>query len=523
MANPKYYVAAPIYDASCPSQLADLYSAIFSDAIARHKRMCGFDVACVGGLETHGLNLKEFRPLRDHHAVSMRGNWAEFRKSLDLANIRHSNFAEVSIATHSEAVQALFRRVMRWSRTAIYKAEYRGRYCFHDGIDVSDSQVRCPVCGRAAEMIREERYFFRLSTFRDRLLALYKYHPEFIQPQRSAVEIYQLVQRNLKDISIGRKWLSGDVPWPDEPDFAVCGPYAKLTSYLSALGFGVDGKGSDDFRRFWPVNLHVVTEATLTSYAVDWPAFLMAANLALPRHIFAHGTMGSEEPAGAVQLLPSILLQQMGGDAVRYLLLRELQYGQNASLNPQRLLDLYNEDLGRGLEGLARRILALTVRHSEGKIPNPSVFSLFRHFDPTIELALFDTIADVRSLFDSHNFSDGLGRICSLIGAIDEFLRKSVPLVAGDSDAKERVAGALYDACQSLGWIAMLLHPVLPIASTAIWKSLGQTTPLESQLIDFETPMSCIMAGTPVTELKSLFPKLDSIECALPPAVAQRA
>jgi methionyl-tRNA synthetase len=510
MSKPKYYLTTPVYDAASEPQIGSLYTAILCDTIARHKRMCGFEIAHFMGGQTHGVSPENTeKRTGTAQASSLQRHEREFEELLNLADVHCTHFERAGSAGHILAVNTLLRRTMRHSRLAIYKARYQGRYCFHDQIDVSESvePADCAICGRAAALISEDRHFFRLSAFQDQLTALYKYRPAFIQPQFQLDEIRRLVAGGLKDIPISRRSDGSGIPWPDDPDRIVCGRYPELSTYLSCVGFGEAGHGSDEFRRHWPPNLHVIGEKALRSHAIYWPAFLMAADLPLPRHIFAHGTLSFEQEGTDHALLSEPIVQVLGTDALRYYLLSEVGYGENAHAGYDGLVRRYNADLAKSLGSLANRILALLARHGGGGIPVPSLFSCF---NPTIEIIAEHTRADVRFLFDSFHFSEGLKKIWSLIAAIDRLLADNARYeLMDDPSEKHRFIDVLHDACEGLGWIALLLHPVLPRATDAIWRSLGQTTRLEDQLID-ETPWSCLMPGTRIGKLEALFPGVDN-------------
>jgi methionyl-tRNA synthetase len=524
MAKPVYYLTAPVYDAAAAASLGSLYSWILCDAVARHKGMLGFEAVQFAGVETHGVGVDGARkaavedrgakPAGDGRAAAIKENYGALQELAELADIPWAQFARTSSPQLVRGVQALLRATMRYSGTALYKANYQGRYCALDGIDVSDSAAPayCPVCGQPAELISEERVFFRLSAFRDRLIGLYKYRASFVQPRAFSEGVEELVGRGLKDISISRKAGTFGVTWPDDATRAVSRIYAELASYLGAVGYGSEGNAADEFRQSWSAKLHVIGKEALASHAICWPAFLMAADVKLPLHIFAHGTLTLEQPGGASDDAPRRLLQAIGGDALRYCLLREVAYGEDAKLSLDGLLARYNEDLAGGLGNFARRILALVARYSGGKIPRRSMPGILLHFDPTIELALLDTSATVRWAFDNRDFSDGLKRIWSLIATIDGILTAHIPSdVPVDRQEKSRVAYLLHDASEALSWIAMLLHPVLPQATSAIWECLGQSTSLDEQLIDHATPLASVMPGSPVTQLGELFPRVEKI------------
>ncbi|MGB7681776.1 MAG: class I tRNA ligase family protein [Candidatus Acidiferrales bacterium] len=512
MSKPKYYLTTPIYDAASSPQIECVYTAVLCDAIARHKRICGFDVAQFIGADTHGVNFE--RPeerIGAARAALLRRNEKKFEELLNLVDVHSTHFQRTCSAEHIRGVETLIRRTLRRSRLAIYKARHQGRYCVHDEIDVSDSAepADCAICGRAAVLISEERYFFRLSAFQDRLLALYKYRPEFIQPRFRLNEIRNLVTRGLKDIPIGRRTTERGIPWPDDSYFIVLGRYAKLASYLSGLGLGEAGYGSDEFKRLWPANLHVTGKEAFHSHTIYWPAFLMAADLNVPRHVFTHGAVCFEQEGMDKALFSEPIGQILGSDALRYYLLRQVGYGENARLGCEGLVRYCNDDLAEGLERLASRTLTLIARHCHGRIP---VRSLLSSIDSTIEIAAGDIQAEVRFLLDSFNFCEALRKIWSLVAMIDKLLADNAQYeLTGDPSEKRRFTDVLHDACQGLALIALLLHPILPRATDAIWNGLGQATRLEDQLID-ETPWSCLMPGTPIGKLEPLFSGVDTLQ-----------
>ena len=338
-------------------------------------------------------------------------------------------------------------------------------------------------------------------------MALYKYRPGFIRPRDRTDEARNLVARALKDVPISRKSNQGGIRWPGEPEYIVHERFANLANYLSGVRFGQTEDLNEEFRHYWPPNLQVIGPESLWSHAIFWPALLMAADLPLPRHIFTHGSVCAEREETGVTFFFELIMRVMGSDTVRYYFLREVGSHGATSLDLNRLVEYENVDLVQGLESLASRIHALLSSRADGKIPTPSLFSAM---DPTVEIALGDTRAEVRFLLDRFDFREALRKIWSFVAVIQKRLDdNSGRELSNDPSDKQRFTNVLYDACEGLGWIALLLHPVLPHATDAIWSSLGQTTKLEHQLID-ETPWSCLMSGTSIGKLQELFPRVDN-------------
>ena len=499
MAKAPYYLTAPVYDAAVPPSLESVYAWVFCDAVARHKRLSGFDVAYLRTVDTHRYVGRESH---DEGASAVGRNYVAFQQLSQIANIDSTHSSLVPSDNHIAAIQTLLRQTMRRSHGAIYKAKYQGRFCPHDEVDVRGSAepANCPICGQAADPVSEDRYFFRLSAFRDRLVAIYKYRPEFVQPAslRSTIEI--LVQENMKDMTIGRKTQNPKIPWPDDPDFSVCGWYAELAGYLSGIGFGKEG--DDDFQEFWPARLHVVSKRGMQAQTMYWPAFLMAADLPLPRRVFTHGSIRLHDDASGVIPVKDARLGFLEGDALRYSLLGALPYDGEGEFSLDSIATQGTEDLTNKLGTLADRVLTLVTQHCDGKIPVPS--AIFEH-DQRIEEAWFELRPQIRLLFDQLAFREGLDKIWELWAMIDRVLKETIQgKIDNDQNLRTRQKNVLHDACQGLGWLALLLHPVVPRMTDAIWKSLGQITSLQHALLD-ATPWTCFTPGNPIASLQGNF------------------
>jgi methionyl-tRNA synthetase len=514
MAKAKYYVTTPVFDAAREPQIGALYAAILGDAIARHRRMCAFDVAFFAGTDTHAENPENStKTAASARAGSFERHSQKYRELLNLVDVHWTHFERAFSAEHFLAVDTMLRRILRRSRLSIYKGRYQGRRCLHDQIDVSDSAepANCGICGQAAALVSEERYFFRLSSFQGRLTTLYKHRPQLVQPHFRFQVIKNSVAGGLKDISISRASAEKGIPWPGDAGQIVSPSFAELACYLSGVGFGQGGHGSDEFAKYWPANVHVVSHEALRTHAIFWPAALMAADLRWPSHIFAHGTLSLEPEENNQALFSEANLQALGSDRVRWYLLCEGGYGENARLSTSGLARRTHADLDEGLGKLANRILTLVARHCDGKIPGRSMFS---RVDPVIEILSADIRAEVRFALDAFNFHEALKKIWSLLEAIDKLLTDHARFeLAEDPGDKQRFIDALSDACEGLGLLALLLHPVLPRSTGAIWRSLGQRTRLEDQLI-VETPWNCLMPGTPIGKPEVLFPGMGKLQQA---------
>ncbi|HXJ16940.1 MAG TPA: methionine--tRNA ligase [Candidatus Polarisedimenticolia bacterium] len=384
MSQPKFYLTTPIYYANSRPHVGSAYTTIVCDVIARYKRMCGYDVAYLTGTDEHGVNIEraaEKQGITPAELVDR--NQKIFRDLWKLLGIQYTHFIRTTSTEHARAVQTLVRRTTRRTPDAIYKAKYEGRYCIHDNLYVSDSreEANCPLCGRPAELISEENYFFRLSAYQEKLLALYREQPEFVRPDFRLNEVRSFVEAGLKDVSISRRSIKWGIPWPDDPEHVFYVWYDALTSYMSGIGYGegTDGEGNPEFKKFWLANdsyvLHMIGKEIIRFHAVYWPAFLMAAELPLPKQIFAHGWLLFEAekmskskgniayPEPIVNALDELTGAKVGNDALRYYLLRETVFGQDGNFSREALITRYNADLANGLGNLASRVLAMIANY----------------------------------------------------------------------------------------------------------------------------------------------------------------
>jgi methionyl-tRNA synthetase len=528
MTKPKFYITTPIYYANSRPHVGSAYTTIVCDVIARYKRMCGYDVAYLTGTDEHGVNIEraaEKAGITPQQLVDK--NEKIFRDLWKLLGITTTDFIRTTESRHALAVQNLVRRTMRVSSDAIYKAKYEGRYCIYDNLYVSDTPepANCQICGRPAELVSEENYFFRLSTYQQKLLDLYENNPQFMYPDFRFNEVKSFVESGLKDISISRKSIKWGIPWPDDPEHVFYVWYDALTSYMSGIGF-VDGeKDSPEFKKYWPADVHAMGKEIIRFHAVYWPAFLMAAGLALPKQIVAHGWLLFEQEKMSKSkgnvAYPEPIVKVLGNDALRYYLLRETVFGQDGNFSREALITRYNADLANGLGNLASRILAMIARYFDGEIPDPvngRGLSEGRS-SPDLEVEQFaemaarnDRPSGVLWRFDNFDFSRGMEMIGSLVSAGDAYLTFTKPWALADGGTdRVRLGKILYTAAEALRFITVLAHPLIPDATQKIWEQLGQTGKLADVRID-ELKWGELKAGTKIGKPEGVFPRVDKKE-----------
>jgi methionyl-tRNA synthetase len=523
--KPKFYLTTPIYYANSRPHVGSAYTTIVCDVIARYKRMCGFDVAYLTGTDEHGVNIEraaETKGITPQQLVD--SNEKIFRDLWKLLGITNTDFVRTTSDLHARAVQTLVRRTLELDRNreesqkAIYKAKYVGRYCIYDNLYVSDTPepANCPTCGRPAELISEDNYFFRLSAYQGKLLELYTTHPEFVQPEFRLNEWKSFVESGLKDVSISRKTIKWGIPWPGDPEHVFYVWYDALTSYMSGIGYASESADRRaQFERFWPADLHMVGKEITRFHAVYWPAFLMAAELPLPKQVFAHGWLLFEQEKMSKSkgnvAYPEPIVKVLGNDALRYYLLREVVFGQDGNFSREALITRYNADLANGLGNLASRTLTMIEQYFDGRIPDkPGAWPNDR--DGQIERLKQDTISDATASYDRFDFSHALEAIWRLVGEIDRYLVEFQPwALAKDANKRERLETVLFVAYDAVRLATFLAHPVLPEATQRIWTQLGQNGGLGAQSFN-DLPWGQTPKPLRIGKTEAVFPRAEKTE-----------
>jgi len=509
----KFYLTTPLYYPNARPHVGNSYTTVVCDAIARYKRLCGYDVAYLTGTDEHGEKLEraagQAGVAPQAFVASKREVFYELWKAL---NISYTHFIFTDLPDHVRSVQRMLIR----ARDAGYieKRRYQGRYCVSCELYVSESTepADCPICGRPAEIMEEENYFFRLRKFQEKLLTHYAEHPKFVQPDFRFNEVKNFVQSGLRDISVSRKRIKWGIPWPGDTEQVFYVWYDALTGYLTGIGFAEGDNGNPEFQKYWPADLHMVGKDIIRFHAVYWPAFLMAASLPLPETIFAHGwlTVGadkmSKSKGNVVYCEP--IVEVLGADALRYHLLRDIPFGQDSSFSYEGLIQRFNSDLANDLGNLANRTVTMVNRYFAGEVPvaeKPTPAEL-----EIAELA-GKTLQDFRVRFDFYDFSRALDGAWQFIGRVNKYLVETEPWAlaeAGLEANKTRLANILYTAAEAVRFSAVMLYPVIPESAERLWRQLGQKAKLEDQRLD-DLRWGGLKTGTRVSKPEIIFPRLE--------------
>ncbi|MDT4955903.1 MAG: methionyl-tRNA synthetase [Acidobacteriota bacterium] len=540
-----FYVTTPIFYANSYPHLGSLYPTLVADSLRRHYRQRGYETYFLTGTDEHGVNIQRLAERKgqtpkeyvDDIVSHFKKTFAEF--GLNSEHGGYDIFMRTTEANHYEGVSELWRRVARTrtpkGREAIYKGHYEGWFCASCAAFKSEEEYAKPeregdppICLehlKPLDHVAEESYFFRLSDYAETLLALYEAQPEFVRPETRRNEVVSFVRGGLQDLSISRQKtsVSWGIPVPDDPTHTIYVWFDALSNYVTAIGFGNEERErAEGFEKFWPA-VHLVGKDILRFHAVYWPAFLLAAGVEPPRTVFAHGMWldptgrrMSKSLGNAIDL--DILHRHFSNDAVRYYCLREMVFGQDGKFGYETLIDRTNSDLASGLGNLSSRTLTMIHRYCDGIIPSPRIgeekylAAKRAGVDPDA-MSLASSLEHARDqfvlYFGDFAFSRALETAWSIIARVDKIISDAKPWeLVKHEEQRETLNAILYRAAETLRWLSVLLHPVMPETTQKIYEQIGLKDKLET-IDPTKLEWGTLKEGTRVGEVKPLFPRID--------------
>ncbi len=505
----KFYVTTPIYYVNDVPHLGHAYTTIAADVIARYKRLKGYEVFFLTGTDEHGQKIEKAakakgispKELADSVVVNFKKLWERF-------NISYDHFIRTTDDYHERVVQEIFQRL--YEKGDIYLGEYEGWYCTPCESFWSKSQLIegkcCPDCGRPVERLKEKSYFFRLSTYQDKLLKFYEDNPDFVMPEFRMNEVKAFVKQGLEDISISRTTFRWGIPVPFDNEHVIYVWFDALFNYVSGIGYSTD---QEKFEKFWPADLHIIGKDILRFHAIYWPAFLMAAGVEPPKRVFAHGwwTVEGRKMSKSLRNVvdPNRLIDAYGADAVRYFLMREVPFGLDGDFSHKALAHRINGDLANDLGNLLYRVLTMTIKYSDGVVPEPT-----EDRDRELENLCKKMIEDVDRYLDKQAFNRALESIWEVIRAANKYVDVKAPWSLYKENKREELGNVLYNLLETLRLVAVLLYPFMPVKMDEMLSQLG----VESTPTVKDVAWGVLVPGTKVKKGKPLFPKLDEEEIA---------
>jgi methionyl-tRNA synthetase len=502
-----YFVTTPIFYPNGVPHIGHAYTAMVTDAIARFQRLDGFDVRFLTGTDEHGLKMQQTAVAEGLAPLELADrNSARFRDMMTALNISYDDYIRTTEPRHERACQALWRAIE--SNGDIYLGKYAGWYsvrqeAYFDEAETTlgDDGIRREPLGSPVEWTEEETYFFRLSAYQDKLLELYADVPDFVLPRERLNEVASFVRGGLQDLSVSRTTFDWGIKVPGAPSHVMYVWMDALTNYITAAGYpDVD---SDEFQRYWPASLHVTGKDIVRFHAVYWPAFLMAAGVAVPQRVFSHGFLlnrGEKMSKSVGNVVdPFAMAAQYGVDQIRYFFMREVSFGQDGSYNHEAIVTRTNADLANDLGNLAQRSLSMIAKQLGGILPEPGEFS---ENDNAI-LAQADAMLEAsRGAMATQQIHQWLSAVWAVVAEANRYFAGEAPWGLAKTDPA-RQKTVLYVTAEVVRQVAILAQPAMPESSAKLLDSLG----VPAGARDFAALATRISAGTALPAPVGVFPR----------------
>lgn len=511
MANKgKFYITTAIAYTSRKPHIGNSYEIVLTDAIARYKRLQGYDVFMLTGTDEHGQKIEEYAeaagvtPKEYVDKVS-----SEIRGICDLLNTKYDRFIRTTDEQHERIVQKIFKKL--YEQGDIYKGHYEGLYCTPCESFWTESQLvdgKCPDCGREVKPAKEEAYFLKLSKYQKRLEDFIEQNENFIYPEARKKEMLNnFIKPGLQDLCVSRTSFKWGIPVDFDPDHVVYVWIDALSNYITAIGYDPDGS-SDEYKKYWPADVHIIGKDIVRFHTIYWPIMLMALGEPLPKQVFGHpwllfGEDKMSKSRGNV-IYADDLVELLGVDAVRYYLVSEMPYASDGSITYETIIERYNSDLANTFGNLVNRTIAMQNKYFDGVIQPGDVAE---PVDDELKTFALDTVKKIEKCFETYRVADAVEAVLNLAKRSNKYIDETTPwALAKDEASLPRLGTVLYNLLEAIRYIAVLLSPFMPETSEKIFAQMNCDIKDYDSLENF----GALKAGEKVGKAEALFARIDA-------------